>query len=144
MTKGKHGPAPVIIKQQPANPYQLVIDILSAGYDAGKIATALAKKHPQLFIDLYKETCAPPEKWKQDIIGMNFRGEKVPAIKALREKTGLGLKEAKDIVDMLTVKMHEMGYMINPGTRPGQVLAPLPALSQPILKDLVDAAYRCK
>lgn len=143
-TKGKRGPALVVSKQQPANPYQQVIDILAAGYDASKIATSLAKKHPQLFIDLYKETCAPPEKWKQDIIGMNYRGEKVSAIKALREKTQLGLKEAKDIIDMLTVKMHEMGYMINPGVRPGQELAPLSTNLQPVLNDLADAAYRCK
>jgi Ribosomal protein L7/L12 C-terminal domain len=139
MTKAKRGPAAPAAKQQ-ASPYQHVIDILAGGYDAVKIATALAKSHPQLFVDLYKSTCAPPEKWKQEIVSMNYRGEKVPAIKSLREKTGLGLKEAKDIVDNLTVKMHEMGYMISPGSTPN----PLTSITQPILNDLADAAYRCK
>jgi ribosomal protein L7/L12 len=140
MTKAKRGPAPVVSKQQPANPYQQVIDILAAGYDASKMATALAKKHPQLFIDLYKETCSPPEKWKQDLIGMLYRGEVVSAIKALREKLGYGLRDAKDIVDNLRHSMHTMGYMISPGSAAN----PLSSVLTPVLADLTDAAFRCK
>lgn len=37
----------------------------------------------------------------QDFLGMLRRGEKVQLIKQVREMTGLGLKEAKDIVDTI-------------------------------------------
>ena len=40
-----------------------------------------------------------PSALPADVIGALRRGEKLDAIKLLREATGLGLKEAKDIVE---------------------------------------------
>ena len=37
----------------------------------------------------------------QAVIDLVWQGEKIEAIKLLREETGLGLKEAKDIVDAI-------------------------------------------
>lgn len=123
------------------NPYQQVIDIVANGYDAAKISTALAKKYPQLFVELYHDTCTPPEKWMQELIAINYRGERDLAIELLCKKTGVTLKEANDVVDHLTDKMHKIGYMVSPST------ITLPSLSpvlDRIVEDLANAAFRCK
>jgi ribosomal protein L7/L12 len=44
----------------------------------------------------------PSESWaSDDVRRLAMQGNKIAAIKLLREETGLGLKEAKDIVDRL-------------------------------------------
>jgi hypothetical protein len=40
---------------------------------------------------------SPP--WEAEAKALAFRGEIIPAIKKVREGSGLGLKEAKDVVD---------------------------------------------
>jgi len=42
---------------------------------------------------------AAEEKSEFDVVLTSFGGQKVPVIKAVREITGLGLKEAKDLVE---------------------------------------------
>ncbi len=42
---------------------------------------------------------AAEEKTEFDVVLTSFGGNKVPVIKAVREITGLGLKEAKDLVE---------------------------------------------
>ncbi|MDX9910674.1 MAG: 50S ribosomal protein L7/L12 [Phycisphaerales bacterium] len=42
---------------------------------------------------------APVEQTEFDVILKNPGGNKIPVIKVVREATGLGLKEAKDLVD---------------------------------------------
>lgn len=140
MKTAKRGPAPVA-KQPPINPYQQAIGIIAAGYDATKIAVALAQKHPQIFIELFRETnTPPPDKWMQDLIGMLYRKEVVTAIKYLRDKTGIGLKEAKDVCDNLREAMEKNGYMITAGGRANQ----LPETLLPLYKNLENAVVHCK
>ena len=45
------------------------------------------------------EAAAAEEKTEFDVVMTSFGSQKVPVIKAVREITGLGLKEAKDLVD---------------------------------------------
>jgi large subunit ribosomal protein L7/L12 len=45
------------------------------------------------------DTGAAEEKTEFDVVLTSFGGNKVPVIKAVREITGLGLKEAKDLVE---------------------------------------------
>ena len=45
------------------------------------------------------EVAAAEEKTEFDVILASFGSSKVPVIKAVREITGLGLKEAKDLVE---------------------------------------------
>ena len=45
------------------------------------------------------EAAAAEEQTEFDVVLASFGGQKVPVIKAVREITGLGLKEAKDLVE---------------------------------------------
>jgi large subunit ribosomal protein L7/L12 len=45
------------------------------------------------------EAAAAEEKTEFDVVLTSFGSQKVPVIKAVREITGLGLKEAKDLVE---------------------------------------------
>ncbi|MFC1694873.1 50S ribosomal protein L7/L12 [Pseudomonadota bacterium] len=45
------------------------------------------------------EVAAAEEKTEFDVVLTSFGSQKVPVIKAVREITGLGLKEAKDLVE---------------------------------------------
>ena len=45
------------------------------------------------------DAAAAEEKTEFDVVLTSFGGNKVPVIKAVREITGLGLKEAKDLVE---------------------------------------------
>jgi large subunit ribosomal protein L7/L12 len=45
------------------------------------------------------EAAAAEEKTEFDVVMTSFGAQKVPVIKAVREITGLGLKEAKDLVE---------------------------------------------
>jgi large subunit ribosomal protein L7/L12 len=45
------------------------------------------------------EAAAAEEKTEFDVVMTSFGSQKVPVIKAVREITGLGLKEAKDLVE---------------------------------------------
>ncbi|MCW5757813.1 MAG: 50S ribosomal protein L7/L12 [Phycisphaeraceae bacterium] len=50
---------------------------------------------------------APAEKTEFDVIIKGDGGKKIQVIKVVRELTGLGLKEAKDLVDNLPAKVKE-------------------------------------
>ena len=118
-----------------------ILDIVASGYDAQKIAHALAKKHPTLFLELYQQVAAPVLTWHKDVVQSLYAGNVVSAIKLMREKTGLGLKEAKDVCDNLRVQMAAMGYMIS---ATGFTAAPLNGDLTKILNELNDTAFRCK
>lgn len=106
------------------SPHQQAIEIVSAGYDMASVCTALAKQHPDLFVRLAAPSKRPtavvmsppplllngqghlqpklpvqPPHWMHAVAIHLMSAQKVSAIKHLREHTGLGLKEAKDIVD---------------------------------------------
>ncbi len=80
--------------------YKLAIEITASAFDARKIVIALAKEHPELLVRLYRATTVT-ETWQRDIVTAVYQGNPVHAIKLTRENTGLGLKEAKDVVDNL-------------------------------------------
>ncbi len=44
---------------------------------------------------------------RQEIIDALLQGQKIQAIKAYREATGLGLKEAKDFIDTLIAQVQQ-------------------------------------
>lgn len=50
---------------------------------------------------------APAEKTEFDVILKGDGGQKIKVIKVVREATGLGLKEAKDLVDAMPSKIKE-------------------------------------
>lgn len=139
MTKKKVAP-PVKAKPGPTVA-ERILDIVAGGYDAQKIAHALAKKHPTLFLELYQQVAAPVSTWHKDVVQHMYGGNVVSAIKLVREKTGLGLKEAKDVCDNLRIKMAAMGYMISSAIGPA---APLNGDLTKILTELADVAFRCK
>jgi len=53
------------------------------------------------------EAAAAEEKTEFDVILASFGSQKVPVIKAVREITGLGLKEAKDLVEGVPSSLKE-------------------------------------
>jgi large subunit ribosomal protein L7/L12 len=53
------------------------------------------------------ETAAAEEKTEFDVVLASFGSSKVPVIKAVREITGLGLKEAKDLVEGVPASVKE-------------------------------------
>ncbi len=53
------------------------------------------------------DTAAAEEKTEFDVVMTSFGAQKVPVIKAVREITGLGLKEAKDLVEGVPANVKE-------------------------------------
>ena len=53
------------------------------------------------------EAAAVEEKTEFDVVLASFGSQKVPVIKAVREITGLGLKEAKDLVEGVPAAVKE-------------------------------------
>jgi large subunit ribosomal protein L7/L12 len=53
------------------------------------------------------DAAAAEEKTEFDVMLTSFGSSKVPVIKAVREITGLGLKEAKDLVESAPVAVKE-------------------------------------
>jgi large subunit ribosomal protein L7/L12 len=53
------------------------------------------------------EAAAAEEQTEFDVVMTSFGGQKVPVIKTVREITGLGLKEAKDLVEGVPASIKE-------------------------------------
>jgi large subunit ribosomal protein L7/L12 len=53
------------------------------------------------------EAAAAEEQTEFDVVMTSFGGQKVPVIKTVREITGLGLKEAKDLVEGVPANIKE-------------------------------------
>ncbi|MBR4851141.1 MAG: 50S ribosomal protein L7/L12 [Tidjanibacter sp.] len=68
--------------------------ILKEEYGIEPAAAAVAVAAP-----VAAEAAAPAEKTSFDVILVNAGQSKIPVVKAVKESTGLGLKEAKDLVD---------------------------------------------
>ena len=87
--------------------YRDAIDILAENtFDAKRLAIELAKVNPALFVSLCRDlnlrTVQYP--WAKKVADFVRAGCYVESIKELRARTGLGLKEAKDIIDSATGK----------------------------------------
>lgn len=119
----------------PLTPYQAVIDVLLGGkYNAGAMIGLLAKDHPELFMQLHEKTTvvAPPPSWMKEVVTMKIAGEHVPAIKLMREHTGFGLKQAKDVCDHLGDRL----------SKRTSTMAELDAAQTDLLNQLLVAAQR--
>ena len=68
--------------------------ILKEEYGIEPAAAAVADAAP-----VAAEAAAPAEKTSFDVILVSAGQSKIPVVKAVKESTGLGLKEAKDLVD---------------------------------------------
>ncbi|MBQ5670325.1 MAG: 50S ribosomal protein L7/L12 [Tidjanibacter sp.] len=68
--------------------------ILKEEYGIEPAAAAVAVAAP-----VAAEAAAPAEKTSFDVILVSAGQSKIPVVKAVKESTGLGLKEAKDLVD---------------------------------------------
>lgn len=82
------------------NTFANVIDaLLDPTIDHKKISIELAKLHPEIFLQIYNNKVASLLAWHREAAHHIRVGQRVDAIKVTRVHTGLGLKEAKDIVD---------------------------------------------
>jgi hypothetical protein len=83
--------------------YAQAIDILmGTPVDFKAMCIELAKQNPELFCHLAAQ--AAPSKdnaWHKEALRFMREGNKIGAIKLCREKTGFGLREAKDIIDAI-------------------------------------------
>ena len=68
--------------------------ILKEEYGIEPAAAAVAVAAPAA-----AEAAAPAEKTAFDVVLVSAGQSKIPVVKAVKESTGLGLKEAKDLVD---------------------------------------------
>lgn len=86
--------------------YAKAIDILMGReVDFKSMCIELAKQNPELFCTL--AAGAAPSKdnaWHREAVQFMRNGNMVSAIKLCREKTGFGLKEAKDIIDAVLTR----------------------------------------
>ena len=80
--------------------YQCAIDILTwKNTDYREICIALAKTNPKALCDAANMT-----PWKLEALRIYYAEGKVPAIKAIRAATGMGLKEAKEAIEDIVEK----------------------------------------
>lgn len=92
--------------------YKKAINILMDGdVDFKKLGVTLAQMNPKLFVQLVDNpnVFRPIEQWHRDVKHLMCDSKKIEAIKLMREKTGFGLKEAKDISDHLQNHFAEAG-----------------------------------
>jgi large subunit ribosomal protein L7/L12 len=73
-----------------------VVDLISAMEEKFGVSAAAAVA---VAAGPVAEAAAEEEKTEFDVVMTSFGAQKVPVIKVVREITGLGLKEAKDLVE---------------------------------------------
>lgn len=73
--------------------------VMTRGRRATDLRLALIERRLRLLMD--HVGIADPEPEAADLLAHLVRGEKIQAIKLYRERTGVGLKEAKDAVEDL-------------------------------------------
>lgn len=97
------------------NNYSRAIDLLmDNAVDYRKIVIELAKVNPGLFVELATRNAPTPAhlQWHRKVHEHILQDEMVSAIKLVREKKSLGLKEAKDICDSLRNVMYQRGMPV--------------------------------
>lgn len=88
--------------------YIKVIELLLNGsVNLRDVAVTLAKSDPALFLRLagVKEEAS----WHSTVMQLILNNERVNAIKIVREMTGLGLKNAKDVCDAVAGRLYGDG-----------------------------------
>jgi hypothetical protein len=93
------------VSEHPSIFFELVPEI-----SVGALSGRLAKVNPDLFLKLTKRHVAGGMACSEVIAHM-LADQKVPAIKAVRVAWGLGLKEAKDVVDNVHHTLYNAGKM---------------------------------
>jgi len=84
------------------NYYAEAIDIITKdGTDFRALVLEIAKRRPKVVVDAANR----PSSMEQEILAIAQSGRKLDAIKLWRQRTGDGLKEAKDAVDALMMKI---------------------------------------
>lgn len=79
--------------------FLLAIDALGDDLFVPEAEVAVTKKPEAAIVKL--EVSQPDCTWMQEVAQFLYRGMAVDAIKLVRTKTGAGLKEAKDLIDVL-------------------------------------------
>ena len=127
--------------------YKQAIEILMSrdvDIDYRSLVVKLAQHSPTLFNQLYaemteKDTDRPLMDVDEQHVclvilnHMRYHGAKVESIKAIRTQWGFGLKEAKDIVDHLSIYLANNGYNVSPYSDP----SPLSLSQREVLNKLV-------
>lgn len=82
------------------NEYAKAIDLLmSDEVDFRQLAIDLAKVNPELFCQLAAGDDLKICEWHREVWNLGTAGDDVGAIKVIRQHTGMGLKESKDLYD---------------------------------------------
>ena len=93
------------------NHYAQAIDILMGKeVDFRSMCIELAKQNPELFCSLAEKNAPVSNVWHAEAIAHVRGGNIVSAIKLCREKTGFGLKEAKDVMDAVRTREGDRWY----------------------------------
>jgi ribosomal protein L7/L12 len=80
--------------------YQQIIKLFAEGQvDFKAVATRLAQQEPEMFLCMVDAEANEP--WMREAMAHMRENHKVECIKVIRTRTGLGLKEAKEIADHL-------------------------------------------
>jgi ribosomal protein L7/L12 len=69
------------------------------GLDLKAVIIEIAKTNPAVFCRAVERAKYPAAKWRRQAEALVLAGKKINAIKLCRENTGLGLKEAKEMID---------------------------------------------
>ncbi len=95
--------------------YQAVMDIMLGQQELNykKIVVELAKQNPKLLLKIMNPdrnmfAVLAKDPWMTEVRGHIGNGDRIDAIKLIREKVGYGLKEAKDITDLADHYMRPM------------------------------------
>lgn len=94
------------------NIHSQVIDILTQEViDYKSIVISLGKKYPEILVEVAgRKTTAP--QWYRDVVSMILSDrDRVLAVKLIREKMGLSLKEALDICNYLQRLLWTAGHI---------------------------------
>jgi len=93
-----------------------VLDIIKP--DFNYFAAEFLKIDPEMFLRLAKQQVSGIKKMEKIVAGLKSNAI-IDAIKTLREDTGLGLKEAKDIIVAARDELVVRGKLPNSTSRPG-------------------------
>lgn len=86
--------------------YKQVVNILWRDeYNHDDVLEIIAREFPDVFIQAVMMSQAPGEVWKRKAEYFIEQGQKISAIRTVREGTDWGLREAKDWVDNRQAEM---------------------------------------
>ena len=90
--------------------YAQAIEILMQdNVDFRSIVVSLAKQHPEILVEIAGRKVSAPQ-WHRDVVAYALSINRVAAVKLYREHTGVGLKEALDVVNHIQNLMFQNGY----------------------------------